>query len=120
MTYASQIALAKRLIAQYGQPAVFRRISNPDVTNVDAPWRPAQPGQTDYPCSAVFLNYSEKDTPDEFRQGDQRVLIPCTDVPVDPTPMDKVVRNGDEWAIISSKVLNPNGERIYIELQLRR
>ena len=118
--FDNSIALALRLIKKNGQAVFLRRALDPDTVNADAPWRPAQPVSDDVPCRAVFLDYTGTNRPSEdFLLEDQRCLIAAAELDFDPTPLDRVVRDGVEWSVINTKIMRPNEQRILIELQVR-
>ncbi len=119
--FDSVIALAKKLIKKNGQLVTLRGFAVSPGTNPDQPWRPGEPAPADQPIEAVFLDYEQKYIDGEtVRMGDQRVFMPAEGLTSPPEQNGQVLRGAEVWKIITIKPLNPNGQAIMYELQVRQ
>jgi len=130
MTYASQIALAERLIKKYGGPAQLNVPTTVDTA--DKPW--ATPNMTvdTTDVVAVFLRFGIR-YPEQYYKndevvhaGDQKVLIAAKGLVLTPNIQGWISRLNaqsatENWKIINCSPLNPNGvEMIMYTLQVRQ
>ncbi|WVW77401.1 head closure [Stenotrophomonas phage vB_SmaS_Bhz59] len=120
------VKLAKDLIKKYGQPVTLRNMVRGALPDPDKPHRPGPATTVDATVDAVFLDYEQKYIDGTIIQmGDQRVYMPSTATdrvtPVTPV-VDAVILRGTEkpWKIISAKPLNPNGQQIMYDVQVRQ
>jgi hypothetical protein len=114
-----QINTASRLIQKNGQPVTVRGIA---PTAGPTPWRPGPPSVSDQVgISAVFLDYQQKYIDGEvIRMGDQQVLLPALGLSAPPEVDGYILRGAEKWKILVVKPLNPNGQTILFELQVRQ
>lgn len=126
--YDKSIALATRLITKFGGPAVLRRFTDASLADPDKPWRRSKPSSSDIAVQAVFLNVGdtgERYTPGtEVQTGDKLVLISGGGLAEPPRLKDRVYRDGagsdDEgWSILDVQTLDPNGQQVLHQLQVR-
>ena len=129
--FDSSIALAKRLIEKNGETATLRRPVDGTPPDAAKPWEPGAPTNLDASVSAVFLGQeAARVFGVTLKEGEQMVLVPSSDLATagsdsgrfvpDPST-DKVVRaSGELWTIVTSKPLDPNGQRILETLVVRR
>jgi len=129
--YDKSIALATRLIAKFGAPAVLRRFTDAALADPDKPWRRSKPSDNDIPVSAVFLNFGDMGRAGEqymsgtdIQTGDKLVIIPGEGLSEAPRLRDRLYRDGagpdDEgWAIVQVQTLDPNGQQVLHQLQVR-
>ena len=119
--FDSAIALAKKLIKKNGQLVTLRGFTVSPGMSPDQPWRPGEPVPVDQPIEAVFLDYEQKYIDGEtIRMGDQRVFMPAEGLTSPPEQNGQVLRGAEVWKIITIKPLNPNGQAIMYELQVRQ
>jgi hypothetical protein len=132
--YDKSIALATRLVAKFGGPAILRRFSDAAVPDPDQPWRRAtgSPASTDEEINAVFLNFGDMGRSGEryssewnIQVGAKLVLISGGNLSAPPELRDRLYRDGagpdDEgWSITKVQTLDPNGQNILYELQVDR
>ncbi len=119
--FDSAIALAKKLIAKNGQMVTLRGYVEGDAADPDKPWRPGAAVPSNQPIEAVFLDYEQKYIDGEtVRTGDQRVFIPAEGLSTPPDPRGTILRGSEVWKIIGLKPLNPNGQAIMYEAQVRQ
>lgn len=129
--YDKSIALATRLITKFGAPAVLRRFTDASLADPDKPWRRSKPSNTDIPVQAVFLNFGDMGRAGEqymagtdIQTGDKLVFIPGEGLSEAPRLRDRLYRDGadpdDEgWAIVQVQTLDPNGQQVLHQLQVR-
>lgn len=120
------VELAKELIQKYGQVITLRTLSRPAAPDPTKPHRPGPPGVTDHSVDAVFLDYEQRYIDGTVIQmGDQRIYMPSTATDgvttVTPTVDGLVLRGAEKpWKIITARPLNPNGQQIMYDLQVRQ
>lgn len=123
-TYDSSIKLAQRLIKSKGQVVTLRTFANAAGNDPDQPWKSGENVPTNVSVDAVFLNYAQKYIDGEFiKSGDQQVLLPPTATngsAITPTLNGLIIRGTETWKIVAIKPLNPNGEMVMYELQVRQ
>ena len=123
--FDSAIEVAYKLISRNGQRVVLRRFVPPDQSATATPWKPAESTAVDTPALAVFLPYKLADYKQQFapddaiRVGDLRALVAAKGLTIPPDINGVLVRDGAEMKIISIRPLNPNGQDIIFELQVR-
>lgn len=118
--FDSAIALAKRLIAKNGQTVTLRGFEQVPG-DPDQPWKPGGNVAVDQPIEAVFLDYEQKYVDGTTIQaGDQRVFMPAEGLTSPPEREGMVLRGAEVWKIITVKPLNPNGQAIMYEIQVRQ
>ena len=124
--YDEDIQDAKELIAESGEVSTIRR-TTPGVPNPAKPWEPVVPVVTNVQVTAVWLNYAFKSSGEAYtngslvKTGDKKVLVAALDLPSGLTVSDQIVREGGElYKIENIKLLDPNGQRILYELQVRQ
>jgi hypothetical protein len=118
--YDSQIALAKKLIAKYGQKVTLK-IFTTTIPDPNSPWKPGAPGEALQEADGVFLRYEQSNIDGELIQsGDQKVLIPSEGLVIDPDVQGQVIRGSETWKIVKVSALNPNGQTILYTVQVRR
>jgi len=120
------VQLAKDLIKQFGQPVTLRNMVRAPAPDPTKPHRPGEASAVDSTVDAVFLDYEQKYIDGTVIQmGDQRVYMPSTATdgatPVTPV-VDAVILRGAEkpWKIISARPLNPNGQQVMYDVQVRQ
>ncbi len=119
--FDSVIALAKRLISKNGQTVTLRSFNAETPLDPEKPWKPGNNTAVDQTIEAVFLGYEQRYIDGEtIRAGDQRVFISAKGLTVPPEIEGLVLRGSELWKIISIKPLNPNGQVILYELQVRQ
>ena len=122
--FDSAIALAKKLIAKNGQSVTLRSVVNVVAPDPTKPWTPGANTNSDTTVNAVFLDYSHNHIDGTLIQtGDQKVLMPSTNTAgsaIDPQIEGLIIRGTENWKIVNIKPLNPNGQSIMYELQVRK
>lgn len=119
--FDNAIALAKKLIAKNGQLVTLRGYADAEPADPDKPWRPGPSTPSEQTIEAVFLDYEQKFIDGELvRTGDQRVFIPAEGLTAPPDARGTVLRGGEVWKIVGLKPLNPNGQAIMYEAQVRQ
>jgi hypothetical protein len=123
MAYAAQIALAKSLIARFGETSTYRRRVDGTPADPDKPWEPAAPTYTNTSVSAVWLDEEiARATGEVVGEAAQVVYVPASDLDgiAPDTARDLLVRaDGSVWTIVSVEPLNPNGEKILYLFRVR-
>lgn len=129
--FDSAIKLATRLIKKNGQATIVRQFDDGATADPDKPWRRDKPDHTDITVDAVFLNFGdlgragERYMPDaEIQTGDKLVLIPGAALADPPGLRDRLYRDGggegdDGWGIVKVQTLDPNGQLVLHQLQVR-
>lgn len=132
MRFDSAIRTAQRLIAKNGQDTILRRFSDAPAPDPDKPWRTGSTEPDDVTVRAVFLNFGdlgragERYMPDtQVQTGDKLVLIAGGDLTAAPELRDRLYREGggpdDEgFTIVNIQTLDPNGQQVLHQLQVRR
>ena len=122
--FDSAVALAKRLIEKNGQAITLRSFTAAAAPDPAKPWEPGANTPVDATVNAVFLEYGLNYIDGTVVQtGDQKVLVPSTDTAgaaISPKLDGEVLRGAESWKIISLNPLNPNGQSIIYELQVRK
>ena len=130
------VQLAKDLIKQFGAPVTLRNLVRAPAPDPTKPHRPGETLPVDVEVDSVFLDYEQKYIGGNtslggevggavIQMGDQRVYMPSTATdgvtPVTPV-IDAVLLRGAEkpWKIISVRPLNPNGQQIMYDVQVRQ
>ncbi len=121
--FDNALTFSLRLITKKGETSTLRR--KVDGTPVDAakPWEPGTPTFDDTSVKAVWLNYDVNRVDGQLIQSqDQSVTVAAKDLTVVPDPStDVIVRaDGQRWTIVDVRPLNPNGQTIIYELQVRK
>jgi hypothetical protein len=124
--YDRQIATAQRLIRDKGELSTLLRVT-PTAAG-GTPWRPgAYAAPAELPVGAVWLNYNLRDSgsmdaPESLiKVGDKKVLVAAVDVPGGITVSDRLRRvDGTVYNVENVKLLDPNGQAILYELQVRQ
>lgn len=115
------IALAKRLIAKNGQTVILRGFETTPGDDPDKPWKPGENVPRDQSIEAVFLDYEQRYIDGEtIRTGDQRVFMPAEGLEVPPEQDGLIFRGTEAWKVVGIKPLNPNGQAILYEVQVRQ
>jgi len=123
------IKTAQRLIAKNGQDVLLRRFSDAPPPDADKPWRTGSPSHSDDAVKAVFLNFGDMGERymegAEVQIGDKLVLIAGGDLTSPPDLRDRIYRDGggpdDEgWSILKVVTLDPNGQQVLHQLQVRQ
>jgi len=123
--FDSAIALAQRLILKNGQAVTLRSFTAAAAPDPAKPWEPGANSAVDQTVDAVFLDYEQKFIDGALIQtGDQRVFIPSTTsagaaLSPDPEVEGLILRGAEEWKIMNVMPLNPNGQTIMFEIQVR-
>ena len=119
--FDSAIALAKKLIKKNGQAVTLRGFTVGAAPDPAKPWKPGGNVAADQPIEAVFLDYEQRYIDGQtIRMGDQRVFMPASGLTSAPEVEGLVLRGSEQWKIITTKPLNPNGQQIMYELQVRQ
>lgn len=122
--YDSAIALAKRLLKKKGQPVTLRSLTAAPAPDPSKPWYPGANAPTDWTVDAVFLGYEQKYIDGEqVQMGDQQVYMPAFDTSgaaILPEEEGLVIRGAETWKIVALKPLNPAGDPVMYELQVRQ
>jgi len=122
--FDEEIESAVSQIQEKGQPATLRSFAKGVAADPSKPWEPGANVQTDETVNAVFLSYSQKYMDGSVIQaGDQQVLMPSTNTSgaaILPQIDGLVIRGGETWKIVGIKPLNPNGQSILFDLQIRQ
>lgn len=119
--YADAIALALRLITQYGEVSVLRR--RVDSLAAPRPWEPGAPTFVPYNVRAVWFEDKRRRVDgDVTKVGDQVAYLAASGMAVAPDPsVDVLVRaSGEVWSIVASEPLCPNGETILYKVTVKR
>lgn len=119
--FDSAIAVAKKLITKNGQLVTLRGFSGTAGADPEKPWRSGTPTAQDQSIEAVFLDYEQRYIDGQtIRMGDQRVFMPAEGLTAPPEVEGLVLRGLEVWKVIAVKPLNPNGQAIMYELQVRQ
>lgn len=119
--FDSAIALAKKLIKKNGQAVTLRGFTTNAAPDPAKPWKPGGNVPADQPIEAVFLDYEQRYIDGQtIRMGDQRVFLPAEGLTAPPEVDGQVLRSAEVWKIVAVKPLNPNGQAIMYELQVRQ
>lgn len=119
--FDSAIALAKKLIKKNGQAVTLRGFTAGAAPDPTKPWKPGGNVAADQPIEAVFLDYEQRYIDGQtIRMGDQRVFMPADGLTAPPEVEGLVLRGSEVWKVIAVKPLNPNGQAIMYELQVRQ
>lgn len=122
--YDSSIALAKRLIKKKGQQVTLRSLTATAAPDPAKPWYPGANVPVNWTVDAVFLGYEQKYIDGEqVQMGDQQVYMPAADLlgaQINPEEEGLVIRGTETWKIIKVKPLNPAGDPVMYELQVRQ
>lgn len=119
--FDSAIALAKKLIKKNGQAVTLRGFTTNAAPDPAKPWKPGGNVPADQPIEAVFLDYEQRYINGQtIRMGDQRVFMPAEGLTAPPEVDGQVLRSAEVWKIVAVKPLNPNGQAIMYELQVRQ
>jgi hypothetical protein len=119
--FDSAIAVAKKLISKNGQTVTLRGFSGTAGADPAKPWKPGVPAAQDQTIEAVFLDYEQRYIDGQtIRMGDQRVFMPAEGLTAPPEVEGLVLRGTEVWKVIAVKPLNPNGQAIMYELQVRQ
>jgi hypothetical protein len=123
--YESQIATAARLVAKYGQPAIWVQTVIPPPGDPTKPWIRSAGVPTDFPCSVVFITSNKKnwyaqifDKASDIPDGFLMALLPgnCGFV---PTLTDQLKRsNTVSYFVKWIDEVNPAGNPILYTLGL--
>jgi len=119
--YADAIALALRLITQYGEASTLRRRVDPPAA--PRQWEPGAPSYVSHAVRAVWFEESKRRADgDVTKAGDQVVYVAASGMTVAPDPsVDVLVRaSGEVWSIVASEPLCPNGETILYKVVVKR
>lgn len=119
------VQLAKDLIKQFGAPVTLRNMVRASAPDPAKPHRPGVTTQVDKTVDAVFLDYEQKYIDGTVIQmGDQRVYMPSTATDgvtaVKPVVDALILRGTEKWKIITARPLNPNGQQIMYDVQVRQ
>lgn len=121
--FDNQIVTAKRLINRNGEQSTFRRTTLAPPLGGD-PWDPSVPTVANTVVDAVWLEFDERRIDGELiKVGDQEVFIAASDLPsVQPDgATDVLIRaSGEQWAIVRTETLAPNGQVILHQVHVRR
>lgn len=121
--FDSSQRLAQRLIDLNGEVATLTvfATTTPDPAK---PWLPGESTPTQVPARLLFLNYgpSTMYAPDsDIHRGDKKVLVAAQGLAADPNLQGTVTRvDGSVYRIVSIKQLDPSGQKIMYELQVRK
>ncbi|XAI94570.1 head-to-tail stopper [Pseudomonas phage vB_Pa-PAC4] len=119
--FDSAIALAKKLIKKNGQAVTLRGFTTNAAPDPAKPWKPGGNVAADQTIEAVFLDYEQRYIDGQtIRMGDQRVFMPAESLTAPPEVEGLVLRGLEVWKVIAVKPLNPNGQAIMYELQVRQ
>ena len=112
--YVTARATAARLIANFGQAAAIRR-----VTNTGDPYSPTQtPADTAVTCVVTDYAHRERDGT-SVQARDRKVYVSAEGLAITPTPGDKFVLGAMVYDIVHVGPLEPGGTVILFELQVR-
>ena len=119
------VQLAKDLIKQFGAPVTLRNMVRAPAPDPAKPHRPGETTQVDTTVDAVFLDYEQKYIDGTVIQmGDQRVYMPSTATDgvtaAEPVVDALILRGTEKWKIITARPLNPNGQQIMYDVQVRQ
>lgn len=117
------IATAERLIAKNGELVTLRNYTAAAPPDPSMPWKPGGNSPNDQPdVAAVFLDYNQKWVDGTvIQQGDRRVLMPGADVSEPSRLSGQIIRgSGETWNIENVKPLDPNGQIIIYDIQVRQ
>ena len=112
--YANSQATAARLIANFGQSASIRR-----VTNSGDAYSPTQ-SAADTAVTCVVTDYAHRERDGTYVQArDRKVYVAAEGLAITPTPGDKFVLGAMVYDIVHVGPLEPGGTVILFELQVR-
>lgn len=115
------IRLSKRaadLIYRYGDACTVKNyVDTPNPSPFDPPTRT----ETNWPTRGVFLKYKDSEIDGTLvRQGDQRVLLAGWGNQTPVKGQGRIVRGGEDWAIIEVSILRPDPVTMLYNVQVRR
>lgn len=123
--FDEDIESARELIAESGEDCSIKTV-RPGVADPTRSWEAVPSVETNVQVKAVFLNYKLAQSGEAYtngsliKTGDKKVLIAAASI-FEILQSDHVVRaNGDVYKIQNVKTLDPNGQHILHELQVRR
>lgn len=120
--YGRQIATARRLIRDKGQPVIWQQVR--DTENESEPWKPSNTPPTEHTVDMVFLPETRTDREGQRSMGGMEVptgnLIGLMgSVPFEPSIKDIIIRDGVPLGIQTIDALAPNGDIIYYTIRLK-
>lgn len=120
--FDGQIETAQRLLQKNGTKVTLRKITPGAPSDPSKPWEPgADVSSIQTGVWAVFLDYEQMMIDGSLIQmGDRKALIPAQNLTEAPQVNGHVINGSDVWTIKSVKPLNPNGQNIMFEVQLRK
>lgn len=112
--YTGVAKTAKRLIENFGKPVTVRR-----MTNTGTAWAPTQtPADTSF--TGVMTNYMAKEIDGTLiKMTDKKLLLAAYGAATTPVVSDRVIVNGEEYAIIDIKTLEPGDTALIWTVQVR-
>ena len=121
--FDSAQALAQRLIAKNGEDVTVT-VFTTNIPDANKPHLAGNSTPQSVSAKAVFLNYNTQDSAKTYADGsdihrdDKKVLIAAKDVTINL--QGTITRqNGMKYRIIKVKLLDPNGQKILYEVQVR-
>lgn len=116
--YTRLAATAVRMLTKYGAPLQLSRTSggayNPETGAVEGA------GTTVYPVTGAAFDYAQDDIDGTaIRQGDQRVYI-APDAALTPQTGDVIALHGADWAVVTSRPIQPTDKVVLHDVQVRR
>lgn len=113
--YGRSRAVAERLIAKFGTTGAIRRSVktgpdyDPEITD------------TDYSCTLVTLEYDDRDIDGTLvLSTDKKIYVSTQGLSITLEKSDRVIADGNAYAIERLKPLSPAGLAVFWEVQGRR
>lgn len=108
-------ALASKLSTQFGQACTLRKITvttNPATDSVSE-------SITDCPCSGVIEEYSLGEVRGLIQQGDQKIMLPASQLTFIPEAGQQLLTEGKTYRVIYAQRTGMEGQAIIYQLTLR-
>lgn len=120
--FDSAIDLAKRLLAKYGESSQLVRTIGGAPSDPNKTWEPGAPVVTNTTVSTVWLDRSILRRDDVVKEGQAMAILAAKDLAVVPDPATDHIRRADNtrYAIVETRPLDPNGQKIIFELVVKR
>lgn len=117
MSFYSDLAdIGASVLAEYGQPMNVRKMSSGDY---DPATGAPSITYADFPCYGFIYDYTEREiNGTSVLVGDRRIIL--SPPGIDVLAGDLIVFGNAEYKVVMPKPVNPAGETVIIDVQVRR
>ena len=117
MSFYSDLAdIGVATLSEYGQPMSVRKMSS---GSYDPATGAPSITYADFPCFGFIYDYADREiNGTSVLAGDRRIIISPPGIEV--APGDLIVFGGMEYKVVLPKPVNPAGETVIIDVQVRR